>query len=370
MPKPNAIVSSVIRFEHPLDRPPAELLRARRDLSVELEGGRKVRLVADDPRAAGFAAILNELSKLGLPVYLETDPATSVVTLLLIPLVTRVISIRSIDSEMLGVELERSHARHILRRSNADFGDLERQLRQALSERAPIILTENDAHEIIDVRPYPPQGPRPPFPKPEYRPRPLPWWKRLIAKWRDWRLWFCCMSRTRAQQVFEAMNGTSCDPLTVPAPCIPFLYPDDGCWGRAHEMCRLMINMGLSPRKVWIEGWLHVSTRNNPNCEVYWGWHVAPTLCVRAAGWLGLFLSRQMVIDPSLFATPVTRAAWKSVQGDPSATLTPSNASTFLLWGGVTDPTYAETNGVLAYYRLQLQNRAIQHGAPPYAQCP
>lgn len=130
-------------------------------------------------------------------------------------------------------------------------------------------------------------------------------------------------------------------------------------------MCRLMINMGLKPKKVWIQGGLQVSTKNNPNCSVWWGWHVGPTLCVRGPGF---FQTRDMVIDPSLFTTPVTKAGWKGVQGDPNATLTDSDASNFL-WGG-TDPTYVQTNQVLANYRLQLKNRSIQHGPPPYANCP
>jgi hypothetical protein len=163
------------------------------------------------------------------------------------------------------------------------------------------------------------------------------------------------------------MNATSCDPLTVPAPCIPFLYPDDGCWGRAHEMCRLMINMGRKPKKVWIQGNLNVPTRNNPTCHVGWGWHVAPTLCVRGPGFCK---HKEMVIDPSLFTTPVSKSTWKGVQGDPDATLTDSAASIFYLWGNITDPTYVQTNQVLATYRLQLQNRAIQQGPPPYANCP
>jgi len=138
--------------------------------------------------------------------------------------------------------------------------------------------------------------------------------------------------------------------------------------GRASEMCRLMINMGLSPKKVWIQGSLHVSTKNNPNCQVFWGWHVAPTLCVRGPKF---FQSQQMVIDPSLFATPVSQATWKGVQGDPGATLTPSAASIFYLWGNVTDPGYVQTNQVLANYRLQLQNRSLgPSGPPPYANCP
>nr|MBI3614157.1 hypothetical protein [Nitrospirota bacterium] len=376
MPNPNAVLSSVIRFEPPLDRAPAEMLRTERGLSVELEGGRRVRLDPANPRSVGFAQVLDGLSKQRLPVYLEIDPATTVVTRLLIPHVTRVIGLHPIDEGVLGVRLEFSHARHVLRAGHPDSVELERQLREAARGGAPVILTEDDAHNIIDLRFFRPgpDGPLPPFPRPGV-PSPIPWlprwvwelWAR-IWRWRCWPWWWLrCISMAKAQQVFDAMNATSCNPLTVPPPCIPFLYPDDGCWGRAHEMCRLMINMGLSPKKVWIEGTLHVSTKNNPNCGVWWGWHVAPTLCVRGPRFCQ---SETMVIDPSLFTTPVSKATWKSVQGDSNATLTESAASIFLLWGSVTDPTYTQTNQVLAIYRLQLQNRAIQFGPPPYAYCP
>ena len=383
MPNPNAIVSSVIRLEPALDRPAAEMLRSKRGLSVELEGERRVRLDPDDPRSAGFAQVLDGLSNQRLPVYVEVDPETSAISRLLIPHVTRVIGIRLIDVGVLGVDLELSHGRHVLRHSAPDFDELEPQLREALRTRAPIILTENDTHEIIDVRDYRPgpEGPPLPFPEPEPFPRlswPWRWLKELLHIWRwrwwpwcwwPWR-WFRCLSETRGQQIFDAMNATSCDPLTVPVPCIPFLYPDDGCWGRAHEMCRLMISMGLTPKKVWIRGSLQVSTRNNPNCNVWWGWHVAPTLCLRGPG---IFQTREMVIDPSLFTEPVSKSTWKGVQGDPNATLTDSAASIFYLsasGSSSTDPTYVQTNQVLARYRLYLQNRANQLGPPPYANCP
>ena len=97
----------------------------------------------------------------------------------------------------------------------------------------------------------------PPFPEPQLPTWPWPIrWLIDIWRWRWWPWWwfsFRCMSRARAQQVFDAMAATTCNPLTVPPPCIPFMYPDDGCWGRAHEMCRLMINMGVKPAKVWID---------------------------------------------------------------------------------------------------------------------
>jgi hypothetical protein len=377
MPNPNAVVSTTIRFEPPLDRAPLEMLRAEGGLSVELEGGRRVRLDPADARSAGFAQVLDGLSKQRLPVYMEIDPATSAITRLLIPQVTRVVGISPTDEEVLSVELEPSHARHVLQLGQPDSADLESQLADALQSGRPVILTEDDAHNIIDIREFTPapDGPLPPFPKPKL-PAPLPWplswiWELLHRIWRwlwwPW-WWFRCASMASAQQIFNTMNASSCDPLTVPTPCIPFLYPDDGCWARAHEMCRLMINMGLSPMKVWIQASsrLHVDTRNNPACFVEWGWHVAPTLCVRGPRFLQL---QQMVIDPSLFTTPVSKATWKWVQGDPNASLTDTAASIYWLWGSGTDTTYSQTNNYLAYYRLQLQNRAIGQGPPPYANC-
>jgi hypothetical protein len=109
-----------------------------------------------------------------------------------------------------------------------------------------------------------------------------------------------------------------------------------------------------------------VSTKNNPNCYVEWGWHVAPTLCVRGPSF---WQTQRMVIDPSLFTTPVSFATWKGVQGDPAATLTDTVADQF--WhGGGTDPTYSASNQILEQYRLALLNRSNQLGPPPYANCP
>ncbi|MEO5815929.1 MAG: protein-glutamine glutaminase family protein [Gemmatimonadaceae bacterium] len=372
MANKNAVVALVLRIDPPLDRPTDD-----RGYTIELDGDRRARIEPGDTNAGGLARILDGLRQLRRPVYLELDPGTSAITRLLIPHVTRVAGIKPIDTGVLGVELELSHARHLLRRTSDDVAEIEKALREAIRTRTPVVVTETDAHEIIDVRPYTPiPGEElPHFPRPEF-PARVPWsidwiryhwWRLWCWRWWPW-WWFRCLSIKRAQQVFDAMSATSCNPLTVPVPCIPFLYPDDGCWGRASEMCRLMINMGLSPRKVWIQGSLHVGTKNNPNCEVFWGWHVAPTLCVRGPKF---FQSQQMVIDPSLFTTPVSQSTWKGVQGDPGASLTPSAASIFYLWGNVTDPGYVQTNQVLATYRLQLQNRSLgPSGPPPYANCP
>lgn len=381
MPNPNAIVSQRIRLDPPLERSASEILRSEGGLSVELDDGRRVPLSADNPSSAGFAQVLDGLSRQKLPVYLEVDPGSGAITRLLIPHVGRVYEMRPNDAGY-DVELEYSHARYRLSRDQPDFADLEKQLRTALEARNRVIVTFGDANEILDIRdfmPGPDDGPLPNWPKPKFPPLEKNWIRDLLDWFRRWWLWrwcfwpwhwFGCISMTKAQQVFNAMSATSCAPLTVVPPCIPFMFPDDGCWGRAHEMRRLMVAMGLNPKKVWIQGGLHTLTRNNPNCYVNWGWHVAPTLCVRRSGWWWCH-TEEMVIDPSLFTTPVSQATWKSVQGDPAASLTPTAGEIFWLWTNGTDPTYTQTNTVLATYRLQLLNRSLlPAGPPPYANCP
>lgn len=378
MPNPNAFVAAVTRIQPP-ERATAEGLKTEGGgISVGFENERAARLDPQDRRSAGFARVLEVLRRSSLPAYVETDDA-GVVTRLLVPVVATVAAITE-EGDGVSVELEISHARHVLRRSNPDFGELLGTLRAAQQSRETVAVTEDDAKEIIDVRPY-----RRPF-ESGLREARRDWWGCWYWPWNWLRCLLClifccrrCVSSKRAQELFDLVAAETCDPTTVPPPCIPFLYPDDGCWGRAHEMCRLMIADGASPRKVWIYStWparLHVDTRNNPNCFVEWGWHVAPTLCVRVRRRLPFYLcrTRTMVIDPSLFTTPVSEATWKGVQGDPAAQLVPTDASIFYRSSGgftQTDPAYTETAIVLDTYRAQLLLRSTQVGPPPYANCP
>jgi hypothetical protein len=376
MAKPNGLVARSVSLDPPLRGDPADHLRTEGGAWLRLDGERRARIDPEDPRAAGFVRVLDGLARQGLPVYVEIEPDRSVVTRILIPLISRVDASRSTD-QGLEVTLAASHARHLVARDDPDFAELERSLAAAFRDRSTILVTEDEAHRIIDIQTLAPdpERPLPPFPEPVLPVQLVrPWWWRFLVAiwwwpWWPWCWfwwWLRCRSAANAQLVFDAMAARSCDPLTVPAPCIPFLYPDDGCWARAHEMSRLMINMGVSPAKVWIRGNLHVNTRNNPSCFVDWGWHVAPTICVRDR----FPFSHRAVIDPSLFTTPVTPTTWKSVQGDPGASLTYTSWVQYWPQAGTTDPAFVDTNQRLAYYRLQLQLRATQFGPPPYAACP
>ena len=177
-----------------------------------------------------------------------------------------------------------------------------------------------------------------------------------------------------AQQFFDQLAAKSCDPLTVPGDCIPFMYPDNGCWARTHEMCRLLIEWGQQPAKVWIYGDLEVRTANHPNCEIPgWRYHVAPTLPVMSINGI-----EDMVIDPSLFFCPVRQDQWKRVQSDPSAVIVSSDASvyyrnrdgTYVLYD---DAEYTDTRKDLKTFRDELKLRSAPPNQPlnppPYTNC-
>jgi hypothetical protein len=366
MPNPNAVVGLPTRVEADV---------------FEIDG-RRVRL---DPDRPGRRSVVEGAARQRLPVYIEIDPATATITRMFLPHVTRVRRMQPVD-EGIAVEVELSHAVHVLRRDAPDYESFELQLRESLGNGRVIVVTEDDARNIIDVRTFRPgpDGPMPEFPTtPPRPPSKLPWpLDRLrellirIWRWRWWPWWWFslrCVSPAHAQQVFDAMAATNCAPLTVPAPCIPFMYPDNFCWARAHEMCRLMLGMNVQPRKVWINGpapvYLKADSRNHPDCFVKWSWHVAPTICVRRWRWF-FFFSRELVIDPSLCTTPVTKADWKALQNNANATLTDTDW-TYYWQSGATDPVYTQTNQHLGQARLALLNRSVgPAGPPPYAHCP
>jgi hypothetical protein len=160
------------------------------------------------------------------------------------------------------------------------------------------------------------------------------------------------------------VNAVTCTPCKTNATCIPYKYPYDGCWIRAHLMCYMMIAQGVTPEKIWITGKLTAKSSNVPQCAVHWAWHVAPTLLVTQPRGPAI----KMVIDPSLCDKPVTEAYWKSLQGDTKAGLTPSTweGYSFLAAGRATQ---AQANHDMQYYRVELDALCAEYGPSPY-KCP
>jgi len=333
---------------------------------IEFNGGQSVLVDTTSSQGRVWAQVLESLGRNGQPAYIEIDPTDRSLTRLLLPLVVKVVAIQP-AADGVEVELEISHARHVLRNSQPEYQRLLAALQAAKAAATWVAVTETPQdHEIFDVRPWsagaalagqadpaaPADSANPAVPADEGDSGAL-----------------ALVSLAQAQRMFDLMNNRVCCPAGASSPCITFGYPDDGCWGRAHEMWRLMALEGVRADKVWIYGGLRVATRNHPSCEVRWGWHVAPTLQVD----LGGGRSGTYVIDPSLFPGPVPRATWAGVQGDPAALLVPSAGSVFhrSRSGVVTlDPSYSETNMVLNRYRNDLRLRATgSNGPPPYLSC-
>lgn len=334
-------------------------------VTVSFETGPSGILDLHDPRAVTWARLLDLYQRNARPVYVEIDPESNVITLVLLPHPSRVMDIVPRQDGDVNITLFTSEAPHLLKRENPDFSTLLAQLQTAKDTQTTVLLTATvEDQEIIDVRPLPPSLKRPSTPAAVPRNTPPP-----------------PLDPQQAQQLFDSMSAVTCDGISSSCGsyphCIPFLYPRDGCYARAHEMCRRLMNQGLTPEKVWIYGGLHVDTANWHECEINWSWHVAPTLRVATPG--SPPEGEKLVIDPSLCKSPVSIAEWKALQ---SITADIRESSWEPFWSGwylhpesdwdaegITDPVFEKTNLFLQEFCGLLHEKCDVYGPPPY-QCP
>ncbi|HYT87982.1 MAG TPA: protein-glutamine glutaminase family protein, partial [Gemmataceae bacterium] len=250
MPNPHSVVDGI----QTLTLLPGHAPGGTGFMAVRFLSGRTARLDMAAPHASVWLQVLDSLQQEGEPAYVEVDPKTDIITRLLAPLRVRVTGINPLQvGGAVEVELEVSQARHQLRPTNPDFAQLLAALQNAQAQGGEVFVTEtvND-HEIIDVRPAFPFAAAVAGP-PAAGGLPPPGAPPMAAA--------SIVTPARAQALFNLVNAQTCNALAPAVPCIPFLYPDDGCWGRAHEMCRLIIGQGETPEKVWIYGTLDAATR-------------------------------------------------------------------------------------------------------------
>ncbi len=92
-------------------------------------------------------------------------------------------------------------------------------------------------------------------------------------------------------------------------PDVPWKYPVDGCFARAHRSVEVLSDLGFRPKKVWAfpsgPDPLWVATSWAPKGYVQWGYHVAAALPVKKDGKTTFF-----VLDPALFDRPVSVREW------------------------------------------------------------
>jgi hypothetical protein len=152
MARANAEVDHVRGMSRTVE--PAPPGRTGRELlELTLENGRTGRLDLSQHRSAVWADVLESRQRSGQPVYIETDPASGLVTELLLPMSYRVVAIEPVE-DGLAVRLDVSHAVHRVRRANPDFEEIRTALEAARDQGTQVLVTDSlDGSEIIDVRP-------------------------------------------------------------------------------------------------------------------------------------------------------------------------------------------------------------------------
>jgi glutaminase-like protein len=318
------------------------------DSVIEFENGTRARLTGDHPRYLVLKSILERRIKSKMPVAMRLL-ADSIVDDLYIPRVYRVISVSSPEDGEVQVELELSHAVSKLKATHKQFDVMLSLLLDAIKRDGPLLITHAQQN-IVDVTSTSIPLPEPTVGEERVQSPPQP------------------VSLEKVLQWHRLVSLDSCNPKKPGAKCIPFLFPDDGCWARAHDMCR----QTTIPQKVWIRAVrpskLNVMTPNSPECGVTWYWHVAPLVTVADA-----LPEREYVVDPSLFPNaPVPLAEWCAKQSG-NATLQTTSARTFAYTregSPIFDDDFSKTESVLQDYRDALELRSSHPaGPPPYGHC-
>lgn len=230
---------------------------------------------------------------------------------------------------------------------HTDSDKLIEILRDSMENERMIVFAESEAFEILDAQIVPDA-------EPLYDTAPEDNELRDINS----------ISEAKAKELFAKLANKSCELGASQVGCVPYMYPTDGCWGRAHSMYMDIKAKRHDCQKIWTYKSLSAATANSPRCRVWWGWHVAVTLKVTGVG--------KVVLDPSLFDDICSVKEWLKIQRGRSS-------DTYFTRGRVyqrsrsgrtsTDRTFRKTKKVLDRHRLKLLKQARRHGWPPYASC-
>lgn len=126
------------------------------------------------------------------------------------------------------------------------------------------------------------------------------------------------VTEQQAQQLFQELARLTFWTNTDALAPVPFHYPPDGCYARAHLMAERLTELGIASEKVFAistaPGGLQVRSDfaadmppgSQQQPVVQWWYHVAPVIRVRdAQGNV-----QEMVMDPSMFPGPVRIDGW------------------------------------------------------------
>jgi hypothetical protein len=339
---------------------------------LKFAGGSRAILQGKGPDYQTRHEILRQHHHCGIPVYVEAERQKGVVKALHVPLEGRVVFSEE-DGRGLWFQIDRSAKPFHLTRSDPRYARYQKLIHESQLKRTPLLLTESGGGtKILDIskpKKHGSQVPQPDWNKYNLKPR-MPDNTVMMPEET------AAVSAKCAVELFGLLKSQS-TPLDeasqlLPFPTIPFEYPVNGCQARAHYMCRLLLEQGVQPHKVWNlapdhKHHLIVKTRYDPKGEAKWGFHVSAAVYVRQASEQ---IERQ-VMDPSLFDKPVSVEAWRRRQECPESCLAYTTSAPYLFpwWAtkaGIYDPDYHQTLRDLVRYNSALSLQIRKYGLPPY----
>jgi hypothetical protein len=198
---------------------------------------------------------------------------------------------KALDGGGLAIRLSGSAARYELTPATPQFESLRERL--LVLDGLPLILALSDDGEILNGSPEVlgldvPRR-RNVIPSCGIDPAKLPW-----------------IDPSRVQGLFDSLAPATCPLPEAKEDCVPYLFPDNGCWVRAHLICiHLREKHKVEAGKVWVFGNLETATPHHKTGRVKWEMHVAPVVRV------GNGPGDLRVLDPSVFCGPASVASWE-----------------------------------------------------------
>jgi hypothetical protein len=149
VPRRNAVIDNVKTVS---TAPAAHLAEGAQRVTVTFASGREGLLDVSQHQGRVWAEVLQSLFETGQPAYVEIEPETGLITQLLLPRSYAVAALRR-QKDRLEVELNPSHAIHVVMRSNPHYDEIARALERARRRGAQVLVTEDIAGpEIVDAR--------------------------------------------------------------------------------------------------------------------------------------------------------------------------------------------------------------------------
>jgi Glutaminase len=365
----DTIVTPILKFE--TEAPPPEQpdpgLRGFVDIA---DDERAIILEPDHPSNQLYRHMLSLLAADQIVAFLDVERDTRILRAVTLAATG---GVSAVDQESTGevvVQLVGSSRIYVLRPTEPGFGAMHQTLKDAFHEPARVSIktkpASTDIEEVHRTGPF--QGPT--------RTTGLKFGNALVET-------LTKVSENVGKKLFAFLAQKTC-PLPINSSCLPFRYPDDGCQGRAHLMCRdlLTASSGGSglPNVVSGKIWRHhtvdrqayeVATSNSPECKVNWLFHCAPLI--------RLTDNTLRVLDPALFNEPVPPEAWEARQTK-KGMRTISDKAVFYIRRPPGDPVppafplfldgdHANAKDTVGAARVAFISRVGLHGTPPYP-CP